>query len=88
MIGFIEPEASEDVTREEGPGNAAYLAAEFVASIYSHLWTQSLHSPGLQIDGSAVFLFGMSMDHVPAKSISGFIQHVSPTTFLLRELEA
>jgi len=72
MIGFIEPEASEDVTREQGPGNAPYLTAEFVASIYSHPWTQSLHSPSLQIDGTAVFLFGMSMDHVPAKSIACF----------------
>jgi hypothetical protein len=69
VIGFIEPEASEDITWEQGPGNAAYLTAEFVALIYSHPRTQSLHSPSLQIDGSAVFLFGMSMDHVPAKSI-------------------
>ena len=69
VIGFIEPEAREDVTREQGPGNATYLTAEFVASIYSQLWTQSLHSPSLQIDGCAVFLFRMSMDHVPAKRI-------------------
>jgi hypothetical protein len=69
VIVFIEPEAREDVTRKQGPGNPTYLPAEFVASIYSQLWTQSLYSPSLQIDGRALFLFGMSMDHVPAKSI-------------------
>lgn len=75
VVQFVEPEAREDVAREKRLEQLSRPAGELVILFDPQLGCQSFYSPSHQIIASAIFLFRMSMDHVPAKRVSVYTWH-------------
>jgi hypothetical protein len=69
VVILVEIKTTKDVTREQGLNNPSRLAGKLVVFVHSQLRTQSLQSKTLQVVVSALFLFRMSVDNVPAKSV-------------------
>jgi hypothetical protein len=70
VVPLVVPEAGEDVTREKRPGDLGRFACELVVLLHAQLGCQSFYSPGVQVIAGTIFLFGVGMDHVPAKRIA------------------
>jgi hypothetical protein len=69
VVQLVKFESRKDVTGEQRLNHLRRPACELVVFFHLQLRRQSLYSPGHQVSASAILLFGMSMDHVPAKKI-------------------
>jgi hypothetical protein len=73
VVQLVKLEAREDVTGEKRLKHRSRSAGELVILFDPQLRQQSLYSPAHQVIASAIFLFRMSMDHVPAKRVPVWI---------------
>jgi len=73
MVFFVENKAAEDVTRKHVLRHSTQLVRKLIVFIHPHFRSKSFHAPGPQVKAGALFLLGLSVNHVPVKSV--FVCH-------------
>ena len=73
VIELVEFEAGKDVTREERFDDLSQLACVLVVLVHSQLGSEGLQLlQSSQVTAGAFFLFQVSVNDIPAKTISNF----------------